>query len=282
MPSLAEPPLLMPGSFSHSMGEEFAGKQLYQQTQSITVKVLSGQSNGSGILIQRRGPVYTVLTNRHVLDSGDSYRIQTNDGTIYPASASATGRFPRHDLALLQFCSSQRDYTLATLGNSSTLAVDDRVFAAGFPSINEGFEVPLGASRAGFSLNEGRIVLILEESLVDGYQIGYTNDIRKGMSGGPLLNSQGEVVGINGMHAYPLWGDPYIYQNRSQPPLSLRQQMKRYSWGIPIDSFIELAGDLVSRNKLLPSANFIDSSPRLSSQCNVSYGTEKSSRLQRK
>ena len=74
-----------------------------------------------------------------------------------------------------------------------------------------------------------------------GYQIGYTNDIEKGMSGGPLLNARGEVVGVNGVHAYPLWGDPYQYKDGSEPNAALREQMSKYSWGIPIDTFKQLA-----------------------------------------
>jgi len=48
-----------------------------------------------------------------------------------------------------------------------------------------------------------------------GCGIGYTNEIEKGMSGDQ--NREGKVIGINGIHAQPLWGDPYVYQDGTRP-----------------------------------------------------------------
>ena len=69
---------------SHQLSEQ----QLRQLAQSITVKVIAGEGWGSGILIHRQGQVYTVLTNRHVLEAGNGnvYKIQTPNGQTYPAN----------------------------------------------------------------------------------------------------------------------------------------------------------------------------------------------------
>ncbi len=60
------------------------------------------------------------------------------------------------------------------------------------------------------------------------------------MSGGPLLNRQGCVVGVNGMHAYPLWDAPLIYADGSQVDERLHQTIVRLSWAVPISTFLQL------------------------------------------
>lgn len=206
--------------------------RLDQLAKSITVKVFSGNNWGSGILLQKQGMIYTVVTNRHVLSLlKPPYQIQTSDGRIHPAYLPATAlQFDGNDLALLQFRSVNQTYTVATLKTSDTLSEGDKVFAAGFP-----FDKP------GFVLTKGRVSLLSHQALEQGYQIGYTNNIQKGMSGGPLLNFQGEVVGINGMHAYPLWGDPYVYRDGSLPSIDMRDRMISLAFAIPIETFAKLA-----------------------------------------
>lgn len=184
------------------------------------------------------------------------YQIQTPDGQIYQADVPQNVSFPGHDLALLQFHSRDGRYPVASLGTSPR--VGGEVFAAGFPFVDDLSQVPvIRDKQGGFVLQVGQVSLILDKALEGGYRIGYTNPVEKGMSGGPLLNNRGQVVGINGMHAEPLWGDPYIYMDGSIPEPDLREQMSHYSWGIPIDAFVQFAPPAFiprSRNNL-PSHN---------------------------
>ncbi len=215
-------------------------KDLKSLAKSITVKVISENGWGSGIILKREGEVYTVVTNQHVLDSDyKSYLIQTADGIFYQANKIEYEDFQGNDLALLEFRSTNSTYTVASLENSTTLSPGDKTFAAGFPAL----EKPQDTE---FLLTRGRISILSDRPLEKGYQIGYTNVIKKGMSGGPLLNIYGQVVGINGMHAYPLWGDPYVYRDGSQPTVTLRQEMSHLAFAIPIETLAKLVPKFAS------------------------------------
>jgi S1-C subfamily serine protease len=253
--------LSLPISKSPSLAKQAVNYQsevkLKALARSITVKVRVGKTWGSGILVRKQAQVYTVVTNQHVLNLGDRASIQTADGRIYPAQLRRQD-FGERDLALLQF-KSRSNYAIASLDRSSGVRVGDPVFAAGFPIESEFDRVASakagnpptrleaqGQDRRqeknlmGFTFATGQISLLPTKVLIGGYQIGATNDVRKGMSGGPLLNRQGQVVGINGMHAYPIWGDPFVYTDGSHPERLQHNVMVRSSWAIPIETFSKI------------------------------------------
>lgn len=167
-------------------------------------------------------PVTKVRTSRGnetFRGTNSSYRIQTPDGRVYNATVSQAVQFQDNDLAVLQFRSSDVIYTVATIGDSSSLKVGDRVFVGGFT-----FNPPSGQAKEmknKFVFTSGKILLLLDKALEQGYQIGYTNDVRKGMSGSPLLNYKGEVVGINSLHKDPVWDTAEVYKDGSQPEQQL-------------------------------------------------------------
>jgi S1-C subfamily serine protease len=225
-------------------------KQLEQLARSIAVKVRSSKEVlGSGILIRKQGNVYTVVTNDHVLIGGDPpYGIETPDGKIHPAVKIQTNSLKGNDLGLLQFRSDNTVYAVASFGAAP--APGEQVFAAGFPFAEATSDPTISAfGKEGFVFKTGQVSLVLDKPLQMGYRIGYTNDLEKGMSGGPLLNRHGEVVAVNGIHAEPILDTAYVFQDGSEPSASLREQMRRYSWGIPIETFVQLVRSKLTATK---------------------------------
>jgi len=64
-----------------------------------------------------------------------------------------------------------------------------------------------------------------------------------------VLNAKGEVVGINSLHPYPLWGDPYVFVDGSKPATQERSLIVRSSWAVPIDTFLCLAPAIAGVNQ---------------------------------
>lgn len=159
--------------------------------QDITVKIVNTQNStdsGSGIIIKRSENTYTVLTAYHVVKSGQKYQILTPDGQSYPIKSRQ--RLPQADLAILKF-SSSKTYKIAKIGNSDRATRTTTVYVAGFPA-----KTAVISDQVIF-FNKGQ-VNANGTAQRDGYNIIYDNDTLKGMSGGAVLNEQGEVVAIHG------------------------------------------------------------------------------------
>lgn len=220
-------------------------EEIKAYARQITVKVLSGQNSGSGIIIQGKNGTYQVLTNDHVLLFGrqnNVYKIKTNDGIIHSAKIVNNYNFQNYDLGILEF-TSRNNYPVAVLSNQPFPAINEVVYGVGFPyTSSENMSVD------NFTFTSGKVNLISDLSFRGGYQIGSSNDIVKGMSGGALLNAEGKIIGINGRHKYPAWGNPYVFEDGSIAPPDKKAQMSHSSWAIPINTFLKFVPQLSAGN----------------------------------
>ncbi len=213
-------------------------RKLQQQLRAISIEVLArGESIGSGVLLSKQQHIYTVVTNAHVIQSTKApFQLQTHDGQIYTAALITPPASQNRDLSILRFHSQRRAYATAKLAAGSP-KVGDRVWSAGFPldKATSGDRPQSDTSRANWGLEivSGQITQILPIAISGGYSIGFDRCIRKGMSGGPLLNRAGELIGINGLHANPLWDAPEVLENGSTVSDLLQEQIKNSSWAIP-------------------------------------------------
>lgn len=139
------------------------------------------QGSGSGFLIDREG---FVLTNFHVIEAADRISVTLADGRVF--RAEVVGTDPAIDVALLRIAGGH-DLPEAPLGNSDELRVGEWVCAIGNP-LGYVHSVTVG------------VVSFIGRKLFDASLDDYIQTdaaINFGNSGGPLINSRGEVIGIN-------------------------------------------------------------------------------------
>jgi len=195
-------------------------KEVDEIAQKITVLIdINNKDNGSGILIKQEGNTYTVLTAFHnVKNTSLKYTIITPDEQRYPIQGEnikplGTGI----DLAVVKFVSS-KTYQVAKFGNSDLIKRGDNVYVTGFRLSTPSIPAPL------YDCFDGQVSANEKQRTIDGgYNLVYTNPTLKGMSGGPVLNSEGELIGIHGR------GDEYDNRDRD-----------RFA-GIPINTYMRIA-----------------------------------------
>ena len=163
--------------FREFFGDRFGGR-MPQERQ------VRGQ--GSGFITQKNG---IVLTNAHVVSGADRVTVTLKDGREFEGVVK--GKDDVTDLAVVEIEASGVDLPIAPLGNSENVRVGDWAIAVGNPvglnnTVTLGIISTLTRSSAQVGIPDKRIDFLQTDAAIN-----------PGNSGGPLLNEQGEVIGIN-------------------------------------------------------------------------------------
>lgn len=167
---------VVPTVLAQARNDEQVTIDVYRVASPAVVTISSGTGSGSGSIVSPEG---LVLTNNHVIRNarGGVVSVSTNAGKRYTGQVIATDA--ANDLALVRLNTSERFPTIL-ISNPQNIQVGQRVFAIGSP----------------FGLSGTLTTGILS-------RIGRNSDLQTdaalnpGNSGGPLLNSRGELIGVN-------------------------------------------------------------------------------------
>jgi serine protease Do len=170
---------------------------------------------GTGIVLDARG---YIITNHHVIDDVQVIKVRLSDGSTYPAKVIA--RDHDNDLALLKI-DVRKPLTTIPLGTANDLMIGETVLAVGNAF---GYE---------HTVTKG-IVSALHRDVTLNKEMSYKSliqtdtPINPGNSGGPLVNINGELVGVN---------------------VAIRAGAQNIAFAIPVDTMIRVAGDMLSIRK---------------------------------
>lgn len=151
-----------------------------------------GESTGSGIIIGKTDEELLIVTNNHVVEGADNLRVLFIDNETCDAELKGTD--PSNDLAVIAVSldnikdTTQKEISVATLGNSDTLKIGEDVIAIG-NALGYGQSVTTGI----VSANNREI----SDGTITGTFIQTDAAINPGNSGGALVNINGNVIGIN-------------------------------------------------------------------------------------
>lgn len=233
------------------------------QRQSVTVllREAAGTQLGSGVLVGSGIGGYWIVTNRHVVQQHQQLCVVGADqkaiaGLVLPARKS---KFSKDlDLALVFLPRTSREpFKLAALASQP---VNTRLL----PIVHStGYPTPLKTNPDGppYSENEGLLLPLLKNPLEGGFDLAYTSGVQKGMSGGGVFIG-GELIGINGTHANPLWPGQWRDQDGKAVNEQLNNKLELVSLGISAEAIkVELNAAVAPSAESLNSLYLLKCNP---------------------
>lgn len=218
-----------PGTTVDGLDASGIAKRLLPSVVSLAVTTRTGSGTGTGFITSfadraNDGNSY-IVTNNHVIDGARSITVEMENGTEY--AASIVGQDPTYDIAVIMVAN--ESLPLAKLGSSQNLIIGQPVLAIGSPLGLTGTVTTGIISALNRPVTTGG-------NNADSYINAIQTDaaINPGNSGGPLLDADGNVIGVNS--AIATLGSTYGGQSGS---IGL-------GFAIPINQAIRIASELVS------------------------------------
>ncbi|NER02987.1 MAG: trypsin-like peptidase domain-containing protein [Okeania sp. SIO3C4] len=190
---------------------------------------LSPKASGSGVIIAKDGNTYIILTANHVVKNVNSeYIITTSKGKEHPVTSinPLQKTDPNLDLAIVTFETSE-EYAVAPLSNSDEATIGSGVYISGYPLPS------VGITERRYSFTSG---LITTDGISDpqGYSMRYDALTRRGMSGGPVFDVSGRVIGIHGQGETD--GSASVQQESGEGQAEIKTG---FNLAIPTNTFLE-------------------------------------------
>lgn len=171
------------------LGPALASPKSIEKKAIETSARIEGATQGSGVIVNKSGNTYTLLTAWHVIKDnrkGEEIEIFTVDGRRHLTGIENSTRIGNLDLAVISF-RSDRIYQSAKISYDKDTS-GGIITVTGFPITKSG----------KIMVSPARIIANAEVGIDQGYQLLYEGTTTAGMSGGALANQKGELIGIHG------------------------------------------------------------------------------------
>lgn len=195
---------------------------------------MTSESEGSGVIYKKNGNTAYVVTNNHVISGADSFYVMLYSGKR--VKATVVGKDSVSDLAVLKIDAKNVEQT-ATFGNSDNIQVGETALAIGSPM---GSEYATSLTQGIISAKKRTLDITNSSGVTTGSTTVIQTDaaINSGNSGGPLVNLDGQVIGINSMK---------LSSNSSS---SENASVEGMGFAIPSNEVVKIINQLVTKGKV--------------------------------
>ncbi|GET14349.1 serine protease [Ligilactobacillus agilis] len=194
----------------------------------------TSESEGSGVIYKKNSNTAYVVTNNHVISGADSFYVMLYSGKR--VKATVVGKDSVSDLAVLKIDAKNVEQT-ATFGNSDNIQVGETALAIGSPM---GSEYATSLTQGIISAKKRTLDITNSSGVTTGSTTVIQTDaaINSGNSGGPLVNLDGQVIGINSMK---------LSSNSSS---SENASVEGMGFAIPSNEVVKIINQLVTKGKV--------------------------------